>query len=479
MHEATWFLLTGLLLASSVGLAIIAARASVPFLVVFLGFGMLLGSEGLNVVGIHEAELVRAIGIVGLAVILFEGGLSTSIRRLRHVAVPAIMLSTVGVVATTFLAGLIGHWLFDLSWLESFLLGAVVSSTDAAAVFATLRFTPLKRQIARTLEAESGLNDPLAIALTIGLATWLTESGYGANDLLILIAKQIFIGLLAGGLLGLLAAKVFSNLPKSVGAFAPVASLAACAVTYGATDLLGGSGFMAVYLVGLAIGTTPSRYRSQLTIFHEGSAFVAQVLLFVILGLFVTPSHLGNVAISGFIFTLILVVLIRPLAVILSTFGLKFSLKHRFLMGWAGLRGAVPIVLATLVLAKHVESAQIIFDIVFFVVLFSVLLQGITLPWMARKLDGVEATVTIEPEELSKPKRTSFTVRHEHAIAGVELIEIGLPPWARVASVKRDGKQLVLSRQLILQPDDVLTIVCPSSHMDRLEDVMIRWRRSI
>lgn len=479
MHEAAWFLLTGLLLAASVGLAIAAARVSVPFLVAFLGIGMILGPEGLNIVSLHEVELVRTLGIIGLVIILFDGGLSTSLRRLRRVALPAAMLSTIGILITTLLGGLVAHFLFGLSWLESLLLGAVVSSTDAAAVFATLRFTPLKRHIARTLEAESGLNDPLAIALTIGLATWLTQGDYGIASMAVLVLKQIVIGLIAGGLLGWGATAVFSRLPASLGAFAPVASLAACAVSYGATDLLGGSGFMAVYLVGLAIGTTPSRYRSQLTIFHEGGAFVAQVLLFVILGLFVQPSHLDNVAIGGIIFTLALVFFVRPIAVLFSTVGMSFSYKHRLLIGWAGLRGAVPIVLAALVLAKHVESAQRIFDIVFFVVVLSVLLQGMSLPWVAKKLDGIDDLMPAEPEELPASKRNVFLVKPEHAIAGVELIEIGLPPWARVGAVSRRGKHMRLSRQLVLEAGDKLTVICPASHQDTLEDIMIRWKRKL
>jgi cell volume regulation protein A len=480
MHEAEWFIGIGALFAVCVGLAIVTARVSIPFLVAFLGVGVLLGDEGLGLVRIHEVELVRVIGVAGLSIILFEGGLSTSFRRLREVVVPAILLSTIGIAVTTLLAGIAGHWLFGLSWLESFLLGAVVSSTDAAAVFATLRSTPLKRNLARTLEAESGLNDPMAIALTIGMATWILQPDYNATNLLWLILRQLGIGLLCGAVLGRAAMAIFSYLPRSVGSFAPVASLAACALTYGITDLLGGSGFMAVYLVGLAIGSTPSRYRSQLTMFHEGAAFVVQVILFTILGLFVAPTQLGSIALGAVLFTLALLLFIRPVAVWASTIFLPFSHAHRLLIGWAGLRGAVPIVMATLALSEGVPRAQLIFNIVFFVVAFSVVVQGVTLRFVAQKLDGLEPHHDDQPSATtSETRRFAFVIQSAHAIAGVQLREIGLPPWARVAVVSRKGKHLNLSRELTLEAGDKLTIVCPTSHEDRLEDVMVRWRRRL
>ena len=213
---------------------------------------------------------------------------------------PAALLSTVGVVVSALLTGVAAYWLFDLSWLESVLLGAVVSSTDAAAVFATLRVTHIRRTLARTLEAESGGNDPMGIALTLGLIAWIEHPhSYGIDDLSLLIVQQLGLGLLVGVVLGAVAIWVFGRLPHSIGAFAPVASVAAGALSFGAADVIGGSGFLAVYLVGLAVGSTPSRYRRQLVAFHEGLAFLAQVAIFIVFGLLVFPSAAGRRGAAG------------------------------------------------------------------------------------------------------------------------------------------------------------------------------------
>src|SRR3954467_10806151 len=255
MHEGLVLLLVGLVLAASIAVAFAAARTGLPVLVAFLGLGMLLGSDGPGGIEFDDAELTRRVGIVGLGLILYDGGLQTSWRRLREVAVPAALLSTVGVLVSTFVTALAARVLFDLSWLEATLLGAVVASTDAAAVFATLRFTHIRRRLARTLEAESGANDPMAIALTLGLIAWIEHpDDYGIRNLAVLVVQQIGLGLAVGLVLGVAATRVFARLPASVGVFAPVASLAAAALAFGAADVIGGSGFLAVYLVGLAVG---------------------------------------------------------------------------------------------------------------------------------------------------------------------------------------------------------------------------------
>ena len=372
-------LLVGGVLAASIVVALGASRTGVTTLVAFLALGMLLGSDGPGGIDFDDAELARTVGVVGLAAILFEGGLSTSWRRLRQVVVPAALLSTVGVAVTALLTGAAAYFLFDLSRLEAVLLGAVVSSTDAAAVFATLRYTNIRRRLARTLEAETGGNDPMAIALTIGLIAWIQNRTYGFPDLALEVVRELGLGLLVGVALGGAAMWAFARLPPSIGAFAPVASVAAAALSFGAADVVGGSGFLAVYLVGLAVGSTPSPYRRQLVAFHEGLAFLAQVAMFVVLGLLVFPRDLPDVALPGLVLAALLVVVIRPAAVWISTPFLNFTARERTLLGWAGLRGAVPIVLATFVLSSDVGEAETIFNAVFFVVVVSALLQGTTL----------------------------------------------------------------------------------------------------
>lgn len=223
-------LAVGAVLAAGVAVALGAAKSGLPTLVAFLGLGMILGSDGPGGIAFDDAQLAREVGVVSLAAILYEGGLSTSWRRLREVATPAILLSTVGVVVTAGITGAGAYGLFDLSWTKSLLLGAVVASTDAAAVFATLRGTRLRRGLGRTLEAESGANDPVAIALTLGLIAWIEQPHYGASDLTVLLVRQLGLGLVIGVALSLVATWVFARIPSAIGAFVPVASVATAAV---------------------------------------------------------------------------------------------------------------------------------------------------------------------------------------------------------------------------------------------------------
>jgi cell volume regulation protein A len=477
-------LLVGAILAASIAIAFGAARVGVPSLVAFLALGMLLGSDGPGGIEFDDAELARTVGIVGLAAILYEGGLSTSWRRLRRVAAPAALLSTVGVVATAVLTGAAAYSLVELSWLEAVLLGAVVASTDAAAVFATLRYTNIRRRLARTLEAETGGNDPVAIALTIGLIDWIEKPSFAFPDLLLLVLRQLTLGLVVGVCLGALAMWVFARLPHSIGAFAPVASVAAGALSFGTADVIGGSGFLAVYLVGLAVGSTPSRYRRQLVAFHEGLAFVAQVAMFVVLGLLVFPSDLPAVALPGLALAVLLVIVIRPIAVWISTAFSKFTARERVLLGWAGLRGAVPIVLATFVLSSELGKAETIFNAVFFVVVVSALLQGTTLEWTAARLGLVDprpavVAAPLEVDALGSLELVEFDVAGDHAIAGSAVRELGLPRNALIAVVARHGDTIPPRGTTTIESGDRLFVLAPRTLRAELEDVFVRWRRRV
>ena len=477
-------LLVGAILGASLLVALGATRTGLPVLVAFLALGMLLGSDGPGNIQFDDAELARTVGIVGLVAILYEGGLSTSWRRLRQVAVPAALLSTVGVAVSTILTGVAAHALFDLSWLEAFLLGAVVSSTDAAAVFATLRFTHIRRGLARTLEAESGGNDPMAIALTIGLIAWIEQDGYGFADLSLLVVEQLGLGLLVGVVLGFAASWVFGRLPPAIGAFAPVASVAAAALSFGAADVIGGSGFLAVYLVGLAVGSTPSRYRRQLVAFHEGLAFLAQVALFIVLGLLVFPSELDEVAAPAVVIAVLLMLVIRPAAVWASTAFSAFSNRERLLLGWAGLRGAVPIVLATFALSADVLHRDTIFNAVFFIVLVSTIVQGRTLEWVAGRLGLLSPAPLVhhpplEVGPLSKLDLIDFVVAPDHAIAGAAVREVGLPRSAIIALVTRGDDTIPPRGSTMLEPGDRLFVLAPHAMRRDVEDTFSRWRRRV
>lgn len=484
VNEYLIFLAIGGVLALSLFIALIASRFGVPSLVAFLVLGMILGSDGIGHIQFQNIELARTIGMIGLAVILFEGGLSTSWRRLREVALPAISLSTIGVAATALLAGVAAYHLFDLPWLSAFLLGAVVSSTDVAAVFATLRFTKIKRRLARTLEAESAGNDPMAIALTVGLIAWIQHpTTYGVENLAFLMIQQLVMGLIVGVLLGAAAMFIFARLPHSIGSFAPVASLAAGALAFGIAGSIGGSGFLAIYLVGLAIGSTPSRYRSQLTAFHEGLAFLAQVSMFLVLGLLVSPHSLLPVAGASILLALILVVFVRPLAIWLSIpFG-NFSANDRLLLGWAGLRGAVPIILGTIVLSSHIPHSETIFNAVFFVVLVSALVQGTTLERVAAKLNLLD--VKPEPQKKQathyKPAidTVTFDVIYIDSINGSRMNELGLPHHVTLKQIKRNRTTINPTAKTVVHAGDRLVISVPQNLRPELEDVFTRWRRRV
>jgi cell volume regulation protein A len=484
VDEGLILLLVGAVLAASIVVALGASRTGVPSLVAFLALGMVLGSDGLGGVEFDDAELARTVGVIGLAAILFEGGLSTSWRRLRQIAVPAALLSTVGVAVTAILTGAAAYFLFDLTWLESVLLGAVVSSTDAAAVFATLRYTNIRRRLARTLEAETGGNDPMAIALTIGLIEWIQEPSFGFVDLVLLVVQELGIGLVVGVGLGAVAAWAFGRLPHSIGAFAPVASVAAGALSFGVADVIGGSGFLAIYLVGLAVGSTPSRYRRQLVAFHEGLAFLAQVAMFVVLGLLVFPRELPDVALPGLALAAVLVLAIRPVAVWMSTAFNEFTTRERALLGWAGLRGAVPIVLATFALSSNLESADTIFNAVFFVIVVSTLVQGTTLERVARRLGLVSpgpaiVAAPLEVDALGSLELIDFQVANDHAIAGAAVRELGLPRSALIAVVARRGDTIPPRGSTIIEPGDRLFVLAPRTIRADLEDVFSRWRRRV
>jgi cell volume regulation protein A len=456
-----------------------------PVLVAFLGLGMLLGSDGPGGIDFDDAHLARRVGIVGLGLILYEGGLQTSWRRLREVAVPAGLLSTVGVVVSTAVTGAVARALFDLSWLEALLLGAVVASTDAAAVFATLRATHIRRRLARTLEAESGGNDPMAIALTLGLIAWIERPHtYGFGDLVVLVVRQLGLGIVVGVALGAAAMWVFARIPPRIGSFVPVASIATAALAFGAADTIGGSGFLAVYLVGLAVGSTPSRYRRQLVGFHEGIAFLAQVALFVVLGLLVFPHDLPHVALDGLALAVVLVLAARPAAVWISTAFSGYTHRERALLGWAGLRGAVPIVLATFALSSHIPHKETVFNAVFFVVLVSTIVQGTTLEALASRLGLVSAVPPLPEAPLEVGPRSElelveFPVAPGHAVDGAAVRELGLPRDALIAVVNRDGEAIPPRGSTVVRARDRLFVLVPRASRADLEDVFERWRRRV
>ncbi|MCW2993716.1 MAG: potassium/proton antiporter [Conexibacter sp.] len=385
MEDGTILLVVGTLLAGGIAVSQLGDRLRVPGLVLVIGLGMALGSDGLGLIHFDDYALARTIGIVALVLILFEGGLAAGFPEIRPVLKPALAMALLGTTLTAILAGLAASWLLDLSLLEGLLLGSILAATDGAAIFAILRGSPLRRRVARTLEGEAGLNDPVAVLLVLGFSAWITTDGYGIADMAREFVVELSVGAVAGLVVGAAGVWLLERLPLTTAGLYPVASMAMAGIAYGAGDALHGSGFLAVYLAGLTLGSAKLAEREAMATFHDGLAWVAQLVMFLTLGLLVFPDALWDVALQGTVLALIAAVVARPLAVLVATTGMGFDLRERGILGWAGLRGAVPVILATFPVLEGVPRSEEFFAIAFFAVLVSTVLQGTTFEWLARR----------------------------------------------------------------------------------------------
>ncbi|MBX5457439.1 MAG: potassium/proton antiporter [Thermogemmatispora sp.] len=389
MHFESALLVASLLLLLSVLAWKIAGRLGIPALLLFLGLGMLAGSDGPGGIYFDDAQLAQAVGIVALVLILFAGGLETRWSAVRPALGGALLLSTLGVLLSALVVALFAVWLLHASLLDGLLLGALISATDAAAVFSVLaaRNLRLSSQLLPLLELESGTNDPMAVFLTLGLIRLLSEPETPPLSILLLFVQQMGIGLALGLVIGGLAIWLIGRLHLDVEGLYRVLTIALALFTYAVTALLGGSGFLAVYLVGLLLGNSRVEGIERIGRFHDSLAWLMQIAMFLILGLLVFPSRLPAVALAGVLITLVSVFVARPLAVLLALLPLRrMPLREKLFVAWVGLRGAVPIVLATFPLLAGLPRAGLLFDLVFFVVLASVLLQGTTVSLVARWL---------------------------------------------------------------------------------------------
>ena len=483
MHDGQLILIAGALLAAGLLASLLAGRVRVPSLLLFLGIGMAIGSDGLGWISFDDYELARTIGIVALALILFEGGLTTGLFEIRAVLPTAVSLAVVGTVVTAIVTGLAASWLFDLTTLQGLLLGAVLASTDGAAIFALLRSSTLERRLASTLEAESGLNDPMAVLLVLGFIAWIQEPGYGLADMLWLLVRQIGIGLAVGAAVGAGFVAALRRVRLDTGGLYPVASLAAAALAFGGADTLHGSGFLAVYIAGLLIGTSGIPAQRTVTSFHQGLAWVAQVVLFLSLGLLVFPSDLLGIALEGTLLALVVVLVARPAAVWIATAFGRWSVAERSILSVAGLRGAVPVVLATFPVIAGVENSDELFNIVFFAVLISTVLQGASFEPLAERL-GVTTREPALPRPLAEAgtiralgaEVLEFPIGHEDAIAGSRVRDLGLPREAVVNVIVRANEAIPPRGSTRLLAGDELHLLVRSETAGEVNRLMRRWR---
>jgi len=363
-------------------------RFGIPSLVLFLAIGMLAGSDGLGGITFDNPSLVRSLGITALALILFSGGLDTEWSAIRPIMWQGVSLSTIGVLITALLIGMFVAWVQGFSFLEGLLLGAIVSSTDAAAVFMVLRArrTKIPRRLIQLLEFESGSNDPMAVVLTIALIRLLMEPSTSFGELVVFFVMQMGVGTVIGIAMGEIMRRLFNALDLELEGIYPVLSLALALLTYGLTDYLDGSGFLAVYLAGLVMARKPFTHQQSVLRFHDGLAWLMQVTMFLALGLQVFPARLVPIAGVGILISLFLIFIARPASVHAALAFSPMSFREQTLVAWAGLRGAVPIILATFPLVAGLEKADMIFHLVFFIALTSVVMQGTAIPWLTRLL---------------------------------------------------------------------------------------------
>jgi potassium/hydrogen antiporter len=476
-------LLAGLLMAAALGASLLAGRLRIPGLLLFLAVGMIAGSDVLGWVELDDYELARDVGIIALILILVEGGLTSGLDRLRPVLGAAIGLATVGTLLTAVVTGLGAALLFDFTLLESMLLGSIVASTDAAAVFGVLRGSTLQRRLARTLEGESGMNDPIAILLVLGFIEWIQLPDYGAVQMVGELALKLVLGFAIGIVAGWIAVQGFKRLRLDTAGLYPVVSVSAAAIAYGAGETLGGSGFLAVYLVALSLGSADVPAKRTITAFHEGMGWTGQLVLFLTLGLLVFPTQLPNYALEGLALGLVLAFIARPIAVFATTAPFRFDLAERTVLSWAGLRGAIPVVLATFAVTAGVEGSLAFFNIVFFSVVISTLLQGATFEWVADRL-GVTGSEPAQPRpllEVGTVRRLGAEVVEYHvdpddAIAGARVRDLGLPRDALVSVIVRGGRALAPRGSMRIEGDDRLHVLVLREASGPMRELLERWR---
>lgn len=483
MAEGKLILLAGVLMAAALAASLLAGRVRVPGLLLFLGVGMLVGSDGAGWIEFNDYELARKIGVVALALILFEGGLDAGWGDIKPVLRPALSLAFVGTLITAVVAGFAAAWLFNFSTTEGMLLGSIVAATDGAAIFALLRGSTLRRRMARTLEGEAGLNDPVAVLLVVGFIDWIQKPDYGLLDMVGLFAKELSIGAALGLAVGWLGVQAFRRMNLASAGLYPVASLTVAALAFGSADVLGGSGFLAVYLAGLALRSGAIPAKRTITTFHDGLAWVAQVALFLTLGLLVFPSQLGDVALEGTVLALVVVLVARPLATVVATAFSGFTVRERVVLGWAGLRGAIPVVLATFAVIAHVPHSLQFFNIVFFAVLVSTLLQGTTFEPLAKRL-GATAAQPALPQPLAETgtirglgaEVVEFPVRADDAIVGALVRDLGLPREALVNVIVRGQEAIPPRGSTRLEAGDRLHLLLRQEAGGEVEALLERWR---
>jgi cell volume regulation protein A len=468
-------LLAAILIVFGILSSKISARLGLPMLVLFLLVGMAAGEAGIGGIKFDNAQMAHALGSLALAIILFDGGLQTPMNSIKQVWKPASVLATLGVAVTSIITGLAAAYILDVPLYYGLLIGAIVGSTDAAAVFSLLRNAGIhiKPRLKSTLEIESATNDPMAIFLTVGLLEIMVNDMEPGTGLLLLFIKQMGLGSLIGLAIGWAAIKIINKIELSTSGLYPVMVLAFGLLGFGIAANLGGSGFLAIFIVGVVIGNKNFVFKRTTFLFHDGLAWMSQITMFVVLGLLINPLTLLDIWWQGLLIAIALTFVARPLAVVpvLKLFG--FNYREITLVSWVGLRGSVPIILAIYPLMYGLPNAPLIFSVVFFVVLISATVQGSTLPWVAQKLNLTEPppptpAVSLEITALNDvdAEIVEYTLAKQSRAAGRRLSQAALPEGTVVAMITR-GSEVIPPRgsTQLIEGDHLFIVTKPETRL--------------
>ncbi|MEV7613923.1 potassium/proton antiporter [Streptomyces sp. NPDC089799] len=474
VHQLNELLLVcSLVLLIAVAAVRVSSRSGLPSLLIYLGIGIAIGQDGIGV-RFDNAALTQVIGYAALVVILAEGGLGTKWKEIKPALPAAVMLSLVGVAISVGVTAAGAHYLVGLEWRQALLIGAVVSSTDAAAVFSVLRKVPLPSRVTGVLEAESGFNDAPVVILVVAFSTVGPVSDWYV--LIAEIALELAIGAAIGLAVGFMGSYGLRHVALPASGLYPIAVMAIAVTAYAAGAMAHGSGFLAVYLAAMVLGNSKLPHWPATRGFADGLGWIAQIGMFVLLGLLVTPHELADDFWPAVVIGLVLTLVARPLEVWLSLLPFGMPWQEKALMSWAGLRGAVPIILATIPMVSGIGGSERVFNIVFVLVIVYTLVQGPTLPWLARKLNLREtgeaaADLGIESAPLEKLRGhlLSFGIPDGSRMHGVEVSELRLPAGAAVTLVVRDEKSFVPMPSTVLRHGDELLVVATDPVRDAAE----------
>jgi len=465
----------------------ISDRFGIPVLLIFLFIGMLAGSEGIGKIYFDNAGLAKSIGIVALIFIIFSGGFDTNWKETKTVIVPGILLSTAGVLLTAVIVGFFAVYILKFSFLQGMLLGSIVSSTDAAAVFSVLRSRriSLRQPLKPLLEFESGSNDPMAVFLTVSFINLLTIK----NLTVLALIPKFFIDMGMGALIGFIMAKVILFLVKRLkleyeGLY-PVIMISLVLFTYLVAFYLKGNGFLAVYLAGLILGHEDFSNKRTIMRFHDGLAWLMQIAMFVTLGLLVFPSHIVPLLGAGLLITVLLMLIARPVSVLLCLLPFKIDMRKKTIIAWVGLRGSVPIILATFPFMAGIAQADAIFNIVFFVVIASVFIQGTTIQMLARLLKlsvplaaKINYPIEFEKTETIDAELNDVIIPYESEVAGKPIGSLGVPEKCLIVLISREGKFLVPSGSIVIEGGDVLLVLANEEALADFQRIVAQIKKS-